>query len=522
MRDKRTGSIALGLALLLLVWLAAGVGKPWCLDNGLRLLAASGPQPGTVTDLDMVINTGPLAPVTSDELKRSTYPVAAPFVHWRGGSPQLVFPTLHLALLWFFSQLGSAGPVLLAFCSGLCVAWTARRFMRSLGASDGDLIWLPSLLASPVLFYLGTTWEVGLVSAIVLLLMQEGRRPLHPAFSALYGLLPWLRPEALLFSLGAFWLVQGSARRIWLASTLLLGVGLHRAMTGSWLWLQVVENVAGSSWRPWHTMGVLSLPGVDGPWLWLSIPLAALALWQALRSSWQGWVAYGALLAAFLAAQLSSASVLPSWGLMICAPLAFVEVLRQILHLRQQPLQREAILLLAFLLVVGLASPVAEGFHWGPRLWIPALLALGLMGVWQLPAGPVRRAALGMGMALQVVGVAILAQRHHAWSVQEALMSRLRAPALIVGESWLLGDHPRLAQDRLIYLPWGRDAAQKLLPALAGRGVQELDVLTRPGHPLLNFLEQHHALQAEGAPLSIPGGALIQSLEWRRYRLRPR
>lgn len=519
---KRRGlaQATLGLSLLLLVWLAAGAGQPWCLDNGLRLLAASGPDVLQVTDLGLVVNASSSALVLPDALTRSTHPVVAPFVHWEGGRAHLVFPPLYLSLLWAFSRLGKTGPVLLALCTGLLLSWAARRFAQSQGAEDDDPLWLPALLASPVLFYLGTTWEVGLVCALVLLLLQERKRPLPPMLSTLYGFLPWLRPEALIFWAGGFLLLQGWRRRAWSAVSFLVGIVLHRQVTGSWLWLQVEENFADSVWRPLHTVATLGLPVAEGAWIWLALPLLALLVLLARTGSWLIWLAYGLSLTSFFLAQAESGQDLrPCWGVLATAPLAaalLVDLCTRRWRLLREP---EWLILAIFLVVVGIASPVAAGFHWGPRLWVPALVPLTLLWAQRMPAGPTRRAGLGVGVLVQALGLLVLAQRHSEWRSQSQVLTELQAPALLVGESWLLGDHPALAHERLVYLPWGTGPARALLPALQGRNISTVDVVARPGHPLSRYLQDSLSFQLVDAPIRLQGGALTKPLEWRRYRL---
>jgi hypothetical protein len=172
-----------------------------------------------------------------------------------------------------------------------------------------------------------------------------------------------------------------------------------------------------------------------------------------------------------------------------------------------------------FLLLVSLASPLSQGFHWGPRLLVPALLPLGLWFVSREPAGWPRRLALGLSLAAQALSLALLAGRRHTVAEQDRVLSDLHAPVLLTSEFFLLGDHPGLARGRGVYLPWGEAPARALTESLRAQGVGEIDLLTPAGHPLPVLLERHLGLRVLGAPTEIPGSRLGLPLEWRRLVL---
>ena len=517
---------SLPAALALLLWLAAGVGTPWCLDDGLRLLAASGPSLAGVHDLGAVVNTDATlgVPVFPDQLTRATFPIICPFVHWQDGRALLVFPPLYLALLWTAERLGALGPVLLALLTGLLLAWAARRFTRDEVQPTAHVpAWLMGLLASPVLFYLGVSWEVGLVSALLLLLLQERRRPLPAGVSALYGLLPWLRPEALLLWAGGLMLLHGRTRRLLSLAGLLVGALLQRALTGHWAWLQVLENSVQTAPRSWDNLAAFWLPAGSGPWAWAGLGALALLAWASRRDTREetaAWLLLVGLAAAFAVTQFrDTQQILPCWGALFSAPLA----VGMLAGLSRAEIRRgigpELALLALFLGAVSLASPVNQGFHWGPRLLVPALLPLGLWFVLRGRAGWPRRLALGLALAVQAVSLMLLAGRQHTVELQDQVLAELCAPALVTSEFFLLGDHPWLAQGRLLYLPWGEGPAMALVEGLRGRGVGEIDLVSSPGHPLARFLEQGLGLQPIDGPRLILGSRLGQPLEWRRLRL---
>ena len=512
------------LAVLTILWLAAGAGRVWCLDDGLRLLAASGSAVHRITDLGQVVNSLPGAPVMPDALARSTFPLAEPFVHWDGATPRLVFPPLYLGLLWLFLRLGQAGPVLLALATTFLLAWAARRLAMSRGARLEDSTWLAALLASPVLFYLGTSWEVGITTALLLLLVQEEHEPLPERLSFAYGLLPWARPEMLVLWAGAFLLLKGGRRRLMALGGFVAGTLFHRAMTGSWLWLQVLENTKGQGPQLLERLARFWLPET-GAWAWGAVMVFVLLGWNRGLPPWARtgtWLIYAAGAASFLVAQLAGAQTLqPDWGLLLTAPLAVAWLAGRSKGALGGKWSKGEILLLASLVLISLASPVAEGFHWGPRLLVPLLSVMGLMWVLEERAGPSRRMALALGMGVQLVGVVLLGLRHAELRRQDEALQHLRAPVLVTGESWLLGDHPQLAQDRLVYLPWGASPSRQLVEALRRRHLSELDLVCRPDHPLPRYLEDSLGLKPLSLPQALQGGSLTRALEWRRYGLNP-
>lgn len=512
--------VILFLAAALLLWLAAGAGRPWCLDDGLRLLAGGGPSLARVAELDAVVNSGELQP--SSPLKAPLYPVLEPFVQWKGQGPMLVFPPLYLALLWLFLRLGPLGPALLAGLSGLGLAWAARALAGGRTDSPGLPVWLWGLLASPLLFYLGVSWEFTLTSLLVLLLLRERDRPWPAWVSLFYGLLPWLRPEALVFWVGGLPLLRGWPRRALSALGFGLGLLLHQALTGSWLWLQVPANFVGSSWRPLDNLSSFWLSALSGPWLWGGLALVLLLLaaqrWRQLELP--GLALWSMGLALFALSQArGEQQLLPSWGLLVAAPTTLWALLRFLKPDLRRGHEPELALLAAFLMVVTLLSPVNAGFHWGPRLLVPALLPLGLWWLEREPVRWARRWVLGLGLAAQLVSLLLLAGRRELVAGQDRALRSLQAPVLATSEAYLLGDHPWLATDRVLLRPFGEKAARTMLQELQARGVGELDLVVRPGHPLPILLVRHLGLIPLAAPLSLPDSRLGAPLVLHRLRL---
>jgi hypothetical protein len=520
---RRVTILGIMLSALLLVWLVAGAGTPWCLDDGLRLLAASGPDAARVAQLDAVVNSGPPAlPLT---LKAPLYPVVEPFVEWTGRGPTLVFPPLYLLLLWLFRQLGEAGPPLLALLSALFLAFAAQRLARVTPGADaaGRRLWWIALLGSPVLFYLGVSWEFALATALLLLLLRERLAPWPLPVSLLHGLLPWLRPELALVWAGGLFLLKGWPRRLLSLAGFGAGLLLHHALTGRWIWLQVSSNYEGAPWRPLANLASFWLPAHQGWALGAGLALlgglGALQLWKRGRT-WAAplWLA-GA--AGFAWSQAAGADqMLPCWGALATAPLAVWGLLGLLKQEGRAGLGPELLLLGAQLLFITLASPVNLGFHWGPRLLVPALVPLGLWAVLREPSPGVRRLWLGGALAAQLAGVLLLGLRRDLVARQDEALARLEAPVLLTSETYLVGDHPSLAAGRLVAYPsQGERHIRPLLAHLRQSDVDRLDLVVRPGHPLPVLLVRHLGLEPLAAPQPLPTSRLGAPLEVHQLRL---
>jgi hypothetical protein len=258
--------------------------------------------------------------------------------------------------------------------------------------------------------------------------------------------------------------------------------------------------------------------------LWAGLVLLALLLWAhgrgGARERLATWLLWGAFAVAYAVTQTRGAEpLLPCWGALLTAPLAVAMLGRLLCREEWRGSGPEATLLLAFLLVVSVASPLSRGFHWGPRLLVPALLPLGLWFVTREPAGWPRRLALGLALGAQAISLLLLGGRRQLVAAQDEALAGLRAPAVVTSEFYLLGDHPQLARGRLCYLPWGELPARALVEGLRGHGVAEIDLLCPPGHPLPVFLERQLELCPLAPPLPLPGGRLGHAMEWRRLGL---
>ena len=511
------------LAGLLVVWLALGAGTPWCLDDGLRLLAASGPDAARVAELDAVVNLG--SPTLPLALKAPLFPVVEPFVEWTGRGPTLVFPPLYLLLLWLFQQLGQAGPPLLALLSVLVLAFAAQRLAAATPGTDVAVrrLWGLALLGSPVLFYLGVSWEVALATALLLLLLRERLRPWPLPVSLLHGLLPWLRPELALIWAGGLFLLKGWPRRLLSLAGFGAGLLLHHALTGRWIWLQVTSNYEGAPWRPLANLASFWLPSHQGPFVWLGLLLLAGLLALRLWTKGSAWAAllWLAAAAGFAASQATgNGQLLPCWGALATAPLAVWGLAGLWRKEERAGLEPELLLVGAQLLFITLASPVDLGFHWGPRLLVPALVPLGLWAVLREPSRATRAGWLGVAVAAQLVSIGLLGGRRELVARQDEALARLQAPVLLTSEHYLLGDHPELAATRHVYRPsYGERHIRPLLAQLERDGVQRLDLVVRPGHPLPILLVDHLGLERLAPPEALPASRLGAALEVHRLVL---
>jgi len=511
------------LSVMLMVWLVAGAGTPWCLDDGLRLLASSSPQLSRVAELDAVVNLGP--PTLPLALKAPLYPVVEPFVEWTGRGPTLVFPPLYLLLLWLFRQLGVAGPPLLALLSALVLAFATQRLAASTPVADatGRRLWGLALLGSPVLFYLGVSWEVALATALLLLLLRERACPWPLPVSLLHGLLPWLRPELALIWAGGLFLLKGWPRRLLSLAGFAAGLLLHHALTGRWIWLQVTSNFEGATWNPLANLASFWLPTYQGPFLWLGLPLLAGLVALRLWKTWSVWAAplWLAGAAGFAASQAAGeGQLLPCWGALATAPLAVWGLAGLLRKENRTGLEPELLLVGAQLLFITLASPVNVGFHWGPRLLVPVLVPLGLWAVLREPSRAGRSLWLGAAVAVQLVAVVLLGLRRDLVASQDEILARLAAPALLTSELNLVGDHPALAAGRLVAHPFeGERHIRPLLAQLRAANLRELDLVVRPGHPLPILLVDHLGLEPLAPPEALPASRLGTPLEVHRLVL---
>lgn len=511
------------LAAALLLLLAAGAGSPWCLDDGLRLLASSGPDAARAAELDAVVNSGP--PSQPLALKAPLYPVVEPFVEWTGDGPTLVFPPLYLLLLWLFQRLGSAGPPLLALLTALVLAFSAKWLAEATPGAHPSArrLGLLALLGSPVLFYVGVSWEVALATALLLLLLRERLRPWPLPVSLVHGLLPWLRPELALVWAGGLFLLRGWTRRLLSLAGFGAGLLLHHALTGRWIWLQVTSNYEGAPWRPLANLASFWLPAHQGPHLWLGLlllaGLAALRLWSR-GGAWAAvlWLAGAAGFAWSQAA--GSGQLLPCWGALATAPLAVWGLLGLLKKEGRTGLEPELLLLGAQLLFITLASPVNLGFHWGPRLLVPVLVPLGLWAALREPSPGTRRLWLGAAVAAQLAGVLLLGLRRELVARQDEALARLDGPVLLTSEHYLLGDHPGLARTRTVIRPsYGERHIRPLLAQLRRADMDRLDLVVRPGHPLPILLVDHLGLRPLAPPEALPSSRLGAPLEVLRLAL---
>lgn len=515
------------LFLLLLGWLSAGSDAPWCLDNGQRRLAATAPSLAEVCDLSAVVNAG--APLDSARL-RETFPLVEPFVQWRDGRPLSVFPPATSAVLWLASRAGGprAGVALWLLLGGLALGGALLANLRAedgLDAATRRWTALAALAASPALFYLGTVWETLPLAAGLLLLLRERRRPLPEAVSVVYGLLPWLRPEAWLLWAGGLLLLRGARRRLLSVLGLLAGLALQLWLTGSPWSLQLSANYADFAWKPLQALRTLLL--LPGGWPWLAASLAAVAaLAVGLRRedrrfegvAWGLW-ALLALVFGLWQARLDGA-LRPDWGLALTAPLALAGLLAWRPRRDWSRRGPETALLLAFVAAVCLATPVSGGFHWGPRLLVPALLPLGLGFL--LDARRERRlwlAPLLLALVVQAAGVGLLQARRGLVRAQDAALADA-ASVVLTSELSLVGDHPGLAAGRLVLLPHGEQPVQRALLALRKAGRREFDLVASEGHPLVQYLSRVLGLPA-GEVRPLPGGRLGRPLQLQRFELAP-
>jgi len=234
------------------------------------------------------------------------------------------------------------------------------------------------------------------------------------------------------------------------------------------------------------------------------------------RLAWAAWLGLAAAVAVIQWPGPGRLNV--DQGLLVAAPLAAAALLGWRPRRDWERRGPETLLLAAFLLVTVLSTPVARGFHWGPRLLVPALLPLGLFFLLDRPARSTA-APLALAVALQLAGLGVLAGRRSLVRAQDAALADC-GPVVLTSEFTLLGDHPALADGRLVLLPEGEGPVTRTLTALQRAGVRELDLVATPGHALTRYLTAVLALPAD-PPRAVPGGRLGRALEIRRVELAP-
>jgi len=376
------------------------------------------------------------------------FPVPPPFAVPQSGRFYAQYPVGYAAVAApFLAALGPAGLRIpaalgLAACAGLMAAWVGPLlgWRWSLVAGVGIAV------ATPLAFYGVTIWEHSLALALALLAQLLADRPDRRRLlraGLLIGLACWLREELLLFGLALAAAVLATRRR----PTLLLWLGLgalppvaallvfNSLGFGHPLGAHVAGNVgaasppapaealrdlgailAGYGAGPSESLGLLAL--VVSSWI------AGAAAARAPRALVATVPALAALaLLAWLTAALRFGGpanpvevVARTNGFLLRMPLVALSGAGLAVVLRQEDLAplRFGVLVGAGFLLLGLPARVLltdflPGFHWAPRMLLPALPALGLTGLvalrealrkasgWSLWA--TRAAALGLAVA---------------------------------------------------------------------------------------------------------------------------
>jgi len=337
------------------------------------------------------------------------FPVVRPWAESRAlDQVESVFPPMVGVLHWLAARLHPRAWIVLNVLLLLQLALVMRRTLSPLAAAA---------VLAPLAFYAGTNWELVLLAAVLVAAVQWRDRPWT---LALLGLLPALRPDSLPFVLLVLADLlrrrQHTGTLTLLASTLGF-LGVNAAFSGSLLPPHLTANYHGAAPAPLANAAGLLLAG-PGLLAWLSLPaLALLAL--ALRRRSAGWEAAAVLLLAGLLCWRAAARPLfPDAGALLVAPLALLYAFRwKDLAARHGRLLAAAPL--AWLVVVVLATPVARGFHFGPRLLLPPLLLMTWMAVREQEGRGMPRLLSWYTVGVALAGLILLKVRQGELARQE-------------------------------------------------------------------------------------------------------
>jgi hypothetical protein len=417
---------ALYAALAIAGWMSLPAGGFWINDEGVKYLQA------------MAINSSPAA---SSEIRLDFSPEEtggllphAPVYLWRTGQGyRFLYPDYFARLAALARRAaGETGMRLVPLVAGLgAVAfWTlAARQSVPRAALFVPLV----VLGSPWMFYHWVFWEhtVALAAQTGSLLAfvwgwRRRRAAVLLAAGIGLGLCVFLRAELALYAV-ALALGFGLAFRDWRRPGLfLLGVGVPVAallllnqqqwghpLGSHYAGVSLATTIQGST--RWQTIRIL-LVGMTGyPWTALAAATGALGLVFLSARRGRGWAVGGLALglggallarARFLTLSDPFAALVGFASLVTLAPVFWAGLG---VGFAWRARRRRALALTAVLFVLGAAvsypGASAAGIHWGPRLLLPALVPLGLLGAERLAAA-VRRARREPRRRWEAVGLA--------------------------------------------------------------------------------------------------------------------
>jgi len=442
------------------------------------------------------------------------FPVPPPYAVQREGRFYAQYPVAYAAVAApFLAALGPVGlrvpaAIGLAACAALMAAWVGPLlgWRWSLVAGVGIA------LATPLAFYGVTIWEHSLSVALALLAQQLATRPdraqlLGAGLSI--GLGCWLREELLLFGIALAAVLLATRRQpmrlLWLGlgalPALAVLLGSNALSFGNPLGAHVAGNVGAASFpapaKALRDLGAI-LAGYGGS-ASASLALAALVVgsWiagaAAARSPRRLAAAVPALAAPALLAWSAAALRLAgpgnpvevlarTNGLLLRMPLVALAGAGLALVLRRgelAPLRFGALVGVGFLLLElpfrVLLTDFLPGFHWAPRMLLPALPALVLLGLVAVrealrnASGWSLRAAQAAALGLALAGVAGSAQA--VWLLDAVKRDGLELQRFVIATEpeVVVTDRPALGQQ----LP----ALWKRRPLLLVRGAGELPLL---------------------------------------------
>jgi hypothetical protein len=474
------------LLIVALVWLLLIILQPkafWVVDNGSKFI-----QTASVLSPDTE-GAALLYPIAELDPDFEFNPQPAPWTTRSGSALYSQYPpAFAFASAPFYKLLGHRGLFLLPWLAGLLALLAlARLFGKT--EQNRALIVAACGLATPLLFYGILFWEHTIVCALVLsafaLLFESDSKAKQLAAGVLFGLAVWFREES------AVWLVtiptmiilverQSISLKSRLVEVAIPACGVIGSLslmllfqywaTGAALGFHVSANalaIGGENWIIDHLKAAYTLlVSADLDWRITVIFWVCLSLW-AITEIADAHRTFKRIAAAILLAGIAlviyrhfsandpSQFLLDANALPATIPLAL-----GVLALRRANLHRNTKIMLAssalFIAIIALAAPldVARGFHFSPRLLLPAALIFSAASVTFLSGSRTRFLLGGLiaaGLLFNVIAVGtIFEKKKYNQTVSDMLLDAPETDILSISY-WFPGEYPEVYLQKRVW-----------------------------------------------------------------------
>ncbi len=479
------------------------------------------------------------------------FPIDLPFASRAGDQFYSQYPIAFAAIVapWY-ALFGPRGFYLVPLLAATAAVWLLGRFaMRAFGSWWAAVVALTAGLATPLVFYAVTFWEHSVTVALALgaLLLSAGA-PNSPTpggrrlvlAGALVGLACWFRQELILvaFALAGGQLWAGRSKR---AASMLV-VGTLAALLPLWIWnsitsghplgFHVQNNLAPAAERwqgtglglAWmlvserlvvaYALGVASTREIPLG-LVRALPILAVVASALVPERRQGWrmglVAGGAFIGVVswaVGTREALASPGPirqtGWsnGLLHKVPLVALAGLGVRALTSGPKADTWRVAAAGALGFIGAATlfaprPMVLGFHWGPRLYLPAIPVLAVFawaGAAHLARGAPARWRWIPWTTLVVLAVLSGASQahglwllHHKKQASERVAQALEAApeTAVVTTSWFLPQEmASLYYSKAFLLATRQDGLEEMMLNLHAGGVHRFLLATHLARPL--------------------------------------